>query len=113
MQNSSFFIIKPIIIKIRDKKGFKLISTKDTAKRKQKKELLLIEKKYQRILLERLIIFRLLLKIKQETKLLMTIVSLLKQENMNHVNNVRDVFVKNILRKKVKHLELINNSINL
>lgn len=43
----------------------------------------------------------------------MTIVSLLKQENMNHVNNVRDVFVKNILRKKVKHLELINNSINL
>jgi hypothetical protein len=43
----------------------------------------------------------------------MTIVSLLRQENVNHVNNARDVFVKNILRKKVKHLELINNSINL
>lgn len=39
MQNSSFFIIKPIIIKIWDKKGFKLISTKDTAKRKQKKKI--------------------------------------------------------------------------
>lgn len=83
------------------------------SKEEAEKKLLLIEKKYQRILLERLFIFRLLLKIKQETKLLMTIVSLLKQENVNHVNNVRDVFVKNILRKKVKHLELINNSINL
>ena len=30
----------------------------------------------------------------------MTIVSLLRQENVNHVNNARDVFVKNILQKK-------------
>lgn len=64
-----------------------------------KKELLLIEKKYQRILLERSFIFRLLLKIRQETKLHMTIVNLLKQENENHVNNARDVFVKNFLQK--------------
>ena len=39
-----FFIIKPIIIKIWDKKEFKLIFTKDMEKKKQKKELLLIEK---------------------------------------------------------------------
>lgn len=45
MQNSSFFIIKPIIIKIWDKKEFKQISTRDTVKRKQKKRITAYRKK--------------------------------------------------------------------
>lgn len=34
---------------------------------------------------------------------LMSIVSLLKKADVNHANNARDVFVKNILQRKEQH----------